>query len=55
MINTTFNFSPKYNNQQYNNHKQTFTQTQVGDSVLNENSDDISNVNRHNFKIQGDL
>ena len=46
----TFNFSPKYNSQQYSNHKQTFTQTQVGDSVLNENSDDISNVNRHNFK-----
>ena len=48
-----FNFSPKYNSQQYTNHKQTFTQTQVGDSVLNENSDDISNVNRHNFKIRG--
>jgi hypothetical protein len=48
-----FNFSPKFNNQQYSNHKQTFTQTQVGDSVLNENSDDISNVNRHNFKLRG--
>ena len=51
----TFNFSPKYNSQQYSNHKQTFTQTQIGDSVLNENSDDISNVNRHNFKIRGIL
>jgi len=50
-----FNFSPKYNSQQYTNHKRTFTQTQVGDSVLNENSDDISNVNRHNFKIRGIL
>ena len=46
----TFNFSPKYNSQQYNNHKKTFTRTQLGDSVLNENSDDISSVNRHNFK-----
>ena len=29
------NFSPKFNRQQYTNHKQTITQTQVGDSVLN--------------------
>ena len=36
----TFNLSPKYNNQQYTNHKQTFTQTQVGDSVLNANSNE---------------
>ncbi|MEP6952200.1 MAG: outer membrane beta-barrel family protein [Ginsengibacter sp.] len=47
------NLSPKYNSQQYTNHKQTFTQTQVGDSVLNQNSDVISSVNRHNFKIRG--
>jgi hypothetical protein len=46
----TFNFSPKYNSQQYSNHKQTFTQTQIGDSVLNENSDGVTNINRHNFK-----
>ena len=49
----TFNFSPKYNSQQYTNNKNTFTQTQVGDSVLNENSSEVSNVNRHNFKIRG--
>ena len=49
----TFNFSPKYNSQQYTNHKTTFTQTQVGDSVLNENSDENNNVNRHNFKLKG--
>ncbi len=50
---TTVNFSPKYNSQQYNNNKQTFTQTQVGDSVLNQNSNDINRVNRHNFKMRG--
>ena len=44
------NFSPKYNSQDYNNHKQTFTQTQLGDSVLNENANDVTHINRHNFK-----
>jgi hypothetical protein len=48
-----FNLSPKYNSQQYTNHKVTFTQTQVGDSVLNVNSNEVNNVNRHNFKIKG--
>jgi len=50
-----FNLAPKYNSQQYTNHKQTFTQTQVGDSVLNTNSTELDNVNRHNFKIRGIL
>jgi len=49
----SLNFSPKYNSQQYTNNKNSFTQTQVGDSVLNENSNEISNVNRHNFKMRG--
>lgn len=49
------NFAPKYNSQQYINHKQTFTQTQVGDSVLNQNSTEADNVNRYNFKIRGIL
>ncbi len=49
----TFNLSPKYTSQQYSNHKIEFTQTQVGDSVLNENADEVSDVNRHNFKIRG--
>ena len=49
----TLNLSPKFNNQQYTNQKQTFTQTQVGDSVLNANSNETSNVNRHNFKLKG--
>ncbi|HSQ45223.1 MAG TPA: TonB-dependent receptor, partial [Ginsengibacter sp.] len=50
-----FNLSPKYNSQQYTNHKQTFTETQVGDSVLDQNSNEVANVNRHNFKIRGIL
>ena len=47
---TTLNFSPKYTNQQYENHQQSFTQKQVGDSVLNTNSDGFNQVNRYNFK-----
>ncbi len=48
----TLNFSPKYNSQNYDNHKQTFSQTQVQDSVLNEFSDGVTNINRHNFKTK---
>jgi hypothetical protein len=48
----TLNFSPKYNSQNYDNHKQTFSQTQVQDSMLNEFSDGITNINRHNFKTR---
>ena len=50
-----FNLSPKYNSQQYTNHKQTFTETQVGDSILDQNSTEVDNVNRHNFKVRGIL
>jgi len=46
----TFNFSPKYNSQDYDNQKQTFTQTQLGDSVLNETANNVTHINRHNFK-----
>ncbi|MEO6219399.1 MAG: outer membrane beta-barrel family protein, partial [Ginsengibacter sp.] len=49
----SFNFSPKYNSQDYTNHRQTFSQTQLGDSALIENSDLVTNVNRHNFKLRG--
>jgi hypothetical protein len=49
----SINLSPKYNSQQYTNHQQSFTQTQVEDSVLNINSREINNVNRHNFKLKG--
>jgi len=48
-----FNLSPKYTSQQYTNQKQTLTRAQVGDSVLNQNSTGVDNVNRHNFKIRG--
>ncbi|HXS57969.1 MAG TPA: outer membrane beta-barrel family protein [Hanamia sp.] len=50
----TLNLSPKFNNQQYTNQKQTYTQTQVGkDSVINANSNETSNISRHNFKLKG--
>lgn len=48
----TFNFSPKYNRQNYTNHKNSFTQTQVKDSVLNQFADDQTNINRHNIKTR---
>ena len=51
----TFNFSPKYNNQNYINHKLTFTQTQIGDSVINENSDVATNINRYNIKNRASI
>ncbi len=50
---TTVNFSPKYNSQRYNNNKQTFIQTQLGDSVLNENSSGFNSINRYNIKLRG--
>ena len=34
----TLTLSPKYNRQLYNNQQSTFTQRQVGDSILNENN-----------------
>ncbi len=46
----TFNFSPKFNSQIYNNNRGLFRQTQIGDSVLNEYSTTLSNINRYNFK-----
>ncbi len=48
----TLNLSPKFNSQQYSNHKTSFTQTQVGDSVLNQDADENTDVNRHNVKIK---
>lgn len=52
---TKLNLSPKFTNQQYSNRQQTFTQSQIGDSVLNQNSDDYNHVNRYNFKLRGIL
>lgn len=47
----TLNLSPKYNNQIYTNNNTRKTQTQVGESQLNENTSKVSNVNRSNFKL----
>jgi hypothetical protein len=47
----TLNLSPKYNNQIYTNNNNKTTQTQVGDTQLNENRATVSNVNRSNFKL----
>lgn len=45
------NLAPKYNKQIYTNNRSRVTQTQVGDSQLNNNTSSISNVNRTNYKI----
>lgn len=54
----SFNFSPKYNNQVYDNTKTIFTQTQILDTLtnnlveLNENANQVSAVNRYNTKLR---
>ena len=45
-----FNFSPKYNEQDYSNVKNTNTITQLGDSSLNENQETHTRINRYNIK-----
>lgn len=47
----TLNLSPKYNKQIYTNTNNKITQTQVGETQLNTNTNTISNVNRSNFKL----
>lgn len=47
-----FNLSPKYNSQRYTNNQSIFRKTQIGDSTLNYNSKDYSDVNRQNFKFR---
>lgn len=47
----TLNLSPKYNKQIYTNNNSRITQTQVGETQLNENTSTVSNVNRGNFKL----
>jgi Outer membrane protein beta-barrel family/Carboxypeptidase regulatory-like domain len=47
----TLNLTPKYNSQIYTNNNTRFTQNQYGDSVLNENANTSTNVNRNNFKF----
>ncbi|MEJ7625799.1 MAG: outer membrane beta-barrel family protein [Ferruginibacter sp.] len=46
----TLSISPKYNSQIYDNDRETFTQSQVGETVLNERSFTKSYVNRNNIK-----
>lgn len=43
-------FSPKFNQQSYENRTTTFSRTQVGDSTLISNTDETGFLNRHNFK-----
>lgn len=45
-----FNFSPKYNLQDYTNVNTNKTITQLGDSTLNQNSSTTNNTNRYNIK-----
>ncbi len=50
----TLNVTPKYNSQIYTNGKTNFIQTQLnGDTVLNENAFNNTNINRNNFKTSG--
>ncbi|MEO7801341.1 MAG: outer membrane beta-barrel family protein [Ginsengibacter sp.] len=49
----TLNFSPKFNSQKYENLRQTFSQTQIGDSALIENSTQQTNIDRYNVKLRG--
>ena len=46
----TINLSPKYNNQIYTNGQNRFSQTQYGDSLLNDRSTTNTFVNRYNYK-----
>lgn len=45
------NVSPKFNQQIYTNNNSRISQTQVGDTFLNEESSTETNVNRRNFKL----
>lgn len=47
----TLNVSPKFNKQIYTNNNNRISQTQVGETQLNENKSSVSNVNRSNFKL----
>ncbi|MEO6136799.1 MAG: outer membrane beta-barrel family protein [Ginsengibacter sp.] len=49
----SFNLTPVYTSQNYNNRTSNFTQTQIGDSVLNQNSNGTNHVNRSNIKLDG--
>jgi hypothetical protein len=51
----TLNISPKYNTQSYTNTNNRFTQTQIGDTALNENATNTKYINRNNFKFNASL
>ncbi len=47
----TLNLSPKFNNQIYTNKKIRFNKTQVGQTQLNENAENLTNIKRSNYKL----
>ncbi|AOZ99100.1 outer membrane beta-barrel protein [Flavobacterium commune] len=47
----TLNVSPKFNKQIYTNNNSRISQTQVGDTQLNEDRTTVTNVDRSNFKL----
>ncbi len=49
----TLNISPKYNYQDYTNTVKTYTQTQVADSILNDNALENIHVNKQVYKLNG--
>ena len=49
----TLNFSPKYNSQDYSNTRHIFNQLSLNDSVINQQSEWKTHVNRYNFKTSG--
>ena len=49
----TLNFSPKFNSQDYSNTRHIFTQLSLSDSIINQQSDITTRLNRSNFKNSG--
>lgn len=49
----SLNLSPKFNSQVYDNNRTNFLQTQIRDSILNQNSQTQTHINRYNFKTKG--
>ena len=47
----SLSISPKYNFQDYNNTKKTFTQTQIADSFFNDNAVENMHVNKVTYKL----
>ena len=45
------NVSPKFNKQIYTNNNSSISQTQIGDTQLNQERATVTNVNRSNFKL----